>query len=86
MFSFCSPLDQKFLASIVKSAGLKNIEYISPFWTTYFFGYLDYNPNIAHLSCNQLSAMVNKVAANIVAILLCRYVSNLNVQTTGFSA
>jgi len=68
VFSFWAPLDQQFLATLVKSARMNNIEYISPFWTTYFFSYIDYDKNIGHLSYDELSAMVDKSAAkNIVA-------------------
>ncbi len=67
-FSFWAPLDQQFLSIIVKSARLKNIEYISPFWTTFFFGYVDYSPSTARLSYSEIAAMVNRIAAmNILA-------------------
>lgn len=62
-FSFWAPLDQKFLSVIVKSARLAHIEYISPFWTQYFFGYVDYSPDIANLSFTQLISMANGIAA-----------------------
>ena len=43
VFSFWEPLDQKFLEIIVKLAYVKEFEFVSPFWTKYFFAYLDYN-------------------------------------------
>jgi hypothetical protein len=61
-FSFWEPLDKQFLASIAKSARLAGIEYISPFWTTFFFSYINYDPATAQLPYNEISAMVNKAA------------------------
>ncbi len=67
-FSFWAPLDQQFLASIVKSAQLANVEYISPFWSTYFFAYVDYNTTTSQLSYHQLIQIANKqFVANILA-------------------
>ncbi len=67
-FSFWAPLDQKFLANIVKSAQITNIEYISPFWSTYFFSYLDYNSTTSQASYDQLRQMDNQQAyANVLA-------------------
>jgi hypothetical protein len=42
-YRFWYPLDQKFLSIIVKMAHYKKFDYISPFWSNYFFDYLDYN-------------------------------------------
>lgn len=63
-FSFWAPLDQKFLATIARSAKSLGIEYISPFWTQFFFGYVDYNSDTANLSYQELAAMANRAAAN----------------------
>jgi hypothetical protein len=66
-FSFWGPLDQEFLGNIVKSAQIENIEYISPFWSTYFFSYLDYNSSTSQASYGQLRQMVNQQAyANVL--------------------
>lgn len=61
-FSFWAPLDQQFLALIVKSAQMENIEYISPFWASLFFSYVDYSSDTAQLPYNELAAMVNRAA------------------------
>ena len=67
-FSFWGPLDQKFLAVLVKSAEIANIEYISPFWTQFFFGYVDYSSSTASLSYKQMSSLVDQAASeNILA-------------------
>lgn len=42
-FSFWAPLDQRFLAIVVKLAYVAQMEFVSPFWTRYFFAYLDYD-------------------------------------------
>ncbi|HEX9532608.1 MAG TPA: alpha-amylase family protein [bacterium] len=42
-FSFWSPLDQKFLMSLVKFAHWKRLSYLSPFWSKFFWAYLDYD-------------------------------------------
>jgi len=41
-FSFWQPLDQKFLTALVTLAHAKRLEYVSPFWSNYFFAYMDY--------------------------------------------
>jgi hypothetical protein len=42
-FSFWAPLDQKFLGALVKFAAWKRLVYVSPFWSKYFFAYLDFD-------------------------------------------
>jgi hypothetical protein len=46
-FDFWAPLDQEYLAMMVRLCQLEDIEYVSPFWTFYFFAYLDYSPTLA---------------------------------------
>lgn len=68
LFSFFAPLDQQFLATLVKAAQLANIDYVSPFWTQLFFGYSDYDQNTAQMSYGQLVSMTNQIASqNIVS-------------------
>ena len=63
VFSFWAPLDQEFLAAMVNSAKVGGIDYVSPFWTTQFFGYVDYNSDTAALSYQDLAAALGKVAS-----------------------
>ena len=42
-FSFWAPLDQKFLEVMTKLAYIEQFEFVSPFWTKYFYAYLDYD-------------------------------------------
>lgn len=41
-FSFWAPLDQAFLATLVKFANSQQLLYFSPFWSKYFWAYVDY--------------------------------------------
>lgn len=62
-FSFFAPLDQQFLTEIVKFARLYNVAYISPFWTTFFFGNVDYSAANANQTYTQTVAAANAVAS-----------------------
>ena len=43
VFSFWAPLDRKFLSIVGIAAREKGIELVAPYWSRYFFAYLDYN-------------------------------------------
>ncbi len=62
-YSFWAPLDQKFLSIIAQLAHTKNIEYVSVFWTTNLFAYLDYAPQLQTIPYNDLMAQKNAQAA-----------------------
>lgn len=47
IFSFWEPLDKKFLEGLVKLAHYKKVDYISPFWSTNFFGVVEYTKETA---------------------------------------
>ncbi len=67
VYSFWSPLDAKQLTLIAQFARHKQIEFLSPFWTRYFYGYLDY-AQTRGLSNKQLLDLANVEASqNIVA-------------------
>jgi hypothetical protein len=58
VFSFWSPLDQKFLRIVGRAARAQNLELVAPFWTRYFFAYLDYNDPITfRLNARQLTEL-----------------------------
>jgi hypothetical protein len=42
-WSFWAPWDQRFLSLMGRYAAAANVEYLSPFWSRYFFAYLDYD-------------------------------------------
>jgi chitodextrinase len=41
-FSFWAPVDTSFLQSIVNLANAEQFSFVAPYWTHYFFAYLDY--------------------------------------------
>jgi hypothetical protein len=62
VYSFWQPLDSKFMGILVKLANYKDYEFISPFWSKYFFGYLDYETLPENLAYNQLAQLSNQKA------------------------
>ena len=62
-FSFWARLDQEFLASAVNAAKAAGIDYISPFWSTLFFGYIDYNSTTGALSYGDVAGALNRAAS-----------------------
>ncbi len=44
VFSFWAPLDQQFLQTMARMCRVADVEFMSPFWSLYFFGYLNYTP------------------------------------------
>ena len=62
-FSFWGPLDCRFLSCMVTWAKAKGVEFMSPFWTNYFFAYLPYGPDLAGLPYKELRAAHNQAAA-----------------------
>jgi hypothetical protein len=60
VFSFWAPLDQKFIEIITELAYAKEFEFISPFWTKYFFAYLDYD-EVSGKSPEELIALLQKL-------------------------
>jgi hypothetical protein len=67
-FSFWSPLDRRFLAALVKLARVERAEYISPFWSVYFFGAVEYDSTTAALPYADIAARANRKAVeNILA-------------------
>ncbi|MFB3827327.1 MAG: hypothetical protein ACE15B_11190 [Bryobacteraceae bacterium] len=66
-FEFWAPLDESFFNAMSKFAYWKRLLFVSPFWTRYFYGYLDYD-RVRTLSPEALvSASLEAAAAGIVA-------------------
>lgn len=63
VYSFWEPLDSRFLEILVKLASYKGYEFISPFWSKYFFGYLDYEAVGKNLTYRQLTQLSNQKAS-----------------------
>jgi hypothetical protein len=55
VYSFWSPLDREFLLCMVKAGHWKQLDFIDPYWTSYFFNYLDYY---------QLQSVVQQLTTN----------------------
>jgi uncharacterized protein (TIGR03437 family) len=61
-FSFWAPLDQKFLTSLVKFSHWKNLQYLSAFWSKYFWAYIDYS-QVQNMDGAQITARSTEAAA-----------------------
>jgi hypothetical protein len=67
-FAFFAPLDQQFLRYLDDLARAERIEFISPFWSTYLFSYLQYTPAIGSLPYAEIVNQVNAAAVqNLVS-------------------
>ncbi|MCA9392502.1 hypothetical protein KC614_04900 [candidate division WWE3 bacterium] len=60
MYSFWAALDQQFLDVLLKIAQSGDVEYISPFWSRYFFTYLDYSSEYENLTYTQLLSIFHE--------------------------
>jgi hypothetical protein len=68
VFSFWAPLDQQFLILLVRFAKQNRVEFVSAYWSTYFFAYLDYESITPNLLPGQLMTLADQAAAaNILA-------------------
>jgi len=62
VYSFWAPLDSKFLEILVKLANYRGYQFISPFWSKYFFGYLDYSTVPKNITYKQMAQLSNQKA------------------------
>jgi hypothetical protein len=62
VFSFWEPVDSRFLAVLVKMASIYGYEFVSPFWSTSLFGYIDYNDTTKGLDYRRLRQESNRAA------------------------
>jgi len=66
-YSFWQPLDQKFLTQLIKYARTQQVDYVSVFWSRYFFAYVPYNSETAVMTPLQLMNYGNiRAAANLL--------------------
>jgi hypothetical protein len=66
-FSFFAPLDQQFLHFMDDFARVEGVEFLSAFWSTYFFAYIPYGPSTQSLAYSSIVQQVNSAASqNIV--------------------
>ena len=64
-FSFWSPEDQLFLQTMANYANWKGSLFISPFWSKYFWAYLDYS-QVANLTPAQIVDASNQASATAI--------------------
>lgn len=77
-YSFWAPLDQKFLAVLVKFAHQSQLEFCSAYWDKYFFAYADYAA--LHASARQpTAAQVLQISTQLAA----RGIVNNELTATG---
>ena len=74
VYSFWEPLDKQYLEVLAITAHKQNYSVVAPFWSNYFFAYLNYNDS----SLADLNPMELYDRAYISA-----YQAVLNGQTTG---
>ncbi len=61
-YSFWSPLDARFLGLVQQFARKNGIAWAAPFWTTFFWAYIDYGPSTQNLTYQQTTQLVNQAA------------------------
>ena len=67
-FDFWTPLDMKFFTVLARLAQVEGIDFVSPFWSTLFFGNLRWNGNLEQLSYPAVAQRLNEAALpNIVS-------------------
>ncbi len=66
-FSFWSPIDIAFLQALRDFGNAQKLTVISPFWTHYFFAYLDYNQYASQSDTQIITASDQATAAGIDA-------------------
>lgn len=66
-FSFWEPLDSKFLETMMDLAHYKEFEFVSPFWTKYFFAYLDYSEENDALPYSRIAIESSRAAGQNIA-------------------
>lgn len=66
-FRFWSPLDQEMLRVMARFAAANGIEYVSPFWSKYFFAYLDFSDHGSATPGELLRAADQEAVKSILA-------------------
>jgi hypothetical protein len=63
-YSFWMPLDQKFLAAFVKYSNWKKTLYFSPYWSRFFWSYLDYDSTSESTPASEAMQQASRAALN----------------------
>lgn len=62
VFSFFEPLDRRFLAAAARFARTAGAVYFAPYWSNYFFAYLNYEPFTQELGYKELVTVLAPTA------------------------
>jgi hypothetical protein len=60
VYSFWYPLDARFIGDIMDLADATDMDFVSFFWTRYFFAYLDYSNTAHNLTTAQYNRLINQ--------------------------
>ena len=66
VFSFWTPLDERFFRDIVNLADATNMDFVSFFWTRNLFSNLDYNNTTNNLTTTEYNSIMNQTAISNV--------------------
>ncbi len=66
VYSFWSPLDERFTQDIINLADATQMDFISFFWTRYFFAYLDYDTTPHNQSTQEINRQINQATSKAV--------------------
>jgi len=62
VFSFWEPLDERFLMDMTRLADTTSMDFVSFFWSRYFFAYLDYNTTPKGQTTDQFNRQINQAS------------------------
>jgi hypothetical protein len=62
VYSFWEPLDERFLTDMTRLADTTSMDFISFFWSRYFFAYLDYNTTPKGQTTDQFNRQINQAS------------------------
>jgi len=61
-YTFWAPLDQKFLGALVKYSNWKKLMYFSPYWSRYFWSYVDYDASSESIPAGEAMQQASRAA------------------------
>jgi uncharacterized protein (TIGR03437 family) len=80
-FSFWAPVDTAFVEAFVNFANWKGLIYVSPFWTRYFWAYLNYNQEQSAGAALDMSAGVAEQVLNDATVQFVNAIQNSTPPT-----
>jgi hypothetical protein len=66
MYSYWAPLDGRFTEMAVRLAQVKGFDFVTPFWTRYFFAYLDYDEFAAEPRDRAVAQIMGDAVQNMI--------------------